>query len=149
MKKPIEIARRIGDIHGEGNALGNMGSAYAQLGEYRKAIELYEKAPGDSPADRRYSRRGQRTRQHGLWPMQNLASIGRLSNSMKNELEIARRIGDIRGEGNALGNMGLAYAKLGDKTTGRQHLLAAKKIFQDLGLDHMVQQVDQMLKYRG
>ena len=82
-----------------------MGSGLYKLGEYRKAIELYEKS-----------------------------------------LDIDRRIGDIRGEGNALGNMGLAYAKIGDKTAGRQHLLAAKKIFQNLGLDHMVRQVDQMLK---
>ena len=44
MKNELEIARRIGDIRGEGNALGNMGLAYTDLGEYRKAIELYEKA---------------------------------------------------------------------------------------------------------
>jgi tetratricopeptide (TPR) repeat protein len=80
--------------------------AFSNLGEYRKAIDLYEK-----------------------------------------RIEIARRIGDIHGEGNALGNMGLACASLGDKTAGKQHLLAAKKIFQNLGLNHMVQQLDQMLKY--
>ena len=39
MKKRMEIARRIGDIRGEGNALGNMGLPIQQLGEYRKAID--------------------------------------------------------------------------------------------------------------
>ena len=45
----------------------SLGLAYANLGEYQKAIDLYEKT-----------------------------------------LEIARRIGNVRGEGNALGNMGNA-----------------------------------------
>ena len=34
--------RRTGDRRGQGNALGNLGSAYADLGEPRKAIEYYE-----------------------------------------------------------------------------------------------------------
>ena len=36
------IACEIGDRRGEGNALGNMGNAWAHLGEPRKAIEFYE-----------------------------------------------------------------------------------------------------------
>jgi tetratricopeptide (TPR) repeat protein len=40
----MEIARAIGDRRGEGTALGNLGLAYADLGETRKAIEFYEKA---------------------------------------------------------------------------------------------------------
>ncbi len=38
------IAREIGDRRGEGAALGNLGNAYADLGEPRKAIEFYEQA---------------------------------------------------------------------------------------------------------
>ncbi len=34
--------REIGDRRGEGNALGNLGNAYAALGDARKAIEFYE-----------------------------------------------------------------------------------------------------------
>jgi tetratricopeptide (TPR) repeat protein len=34
----------IGDRRGEGNALGNLGLAYAALGEARRAIEFYEQA---------------------------------------------------------------------------------------------------------
>ena len=33
-----------GDRRGEGNALGNLGSAYYALGEARRAIEFYEQA---------------------------------------------------------------------------------------------------------
>jgi tetratricopeptide (TPR) repeat protein len=38
----LAIAREIGDRRGEGNALGNLGNAYADLGETRRAIEFYE-----------------------------------------------------------------------------------------------------------
>ena len=36
--------RKIGDRQGEGNALGNLGIAYAELGEVQKAIGYYEQA---------------------------------------------------------------------------------------------------------
>jgi tetratricopeptide (TPR) repeat protein len=36
------MAREIGDRRGEGNALGNLGIAYADLGETGRAIEYYE-----------------------------------------------------------------------------------------------------------
>ena len=35
---------KIVDRRGEGNALGNLGLAYSDLGEYQKAIEYYEQA---------------------------------------------------------------------------------------------------------
>jgi tetratricopeptide (TPR) repeat protein len=38
----LSIAREIGDRRGEGNALGNLGNAYADFGDARKAIEFYE-----------------------------------------------------------------------------------------------------------
>jgi tetratricopeptide (TPR) repeat protein len=38
----LVIAREIGDRRGEGAALGNLGTAYADLGDARKAIEFYE-----------------------------------------------------------------------------------------------------------
>ena len=40
----LEIAREIGDRRGEGNALDNLGSIYAALGEVRQAIKLMEAA---------------------------------------------------------------------------------------------------------
>ena len=38
------IAREIGDRRGEGAALGNLGNAYQNLGEPRRAIAYYEQA---------------------------------------------------------------------------------------------------------
>ena len=40
----LVIGREIGDRLGEGNALGNLGSAYANLGDVRKAMEFFEQA---------------------------------------------------------------------------------------------------------
>jgi tetratricopeptide (TPR) repeat protein len=38
------IASEVGDRRGEGAALGNLGNRYAELGEPRRAIELFEQA---------------------------------------------------------------------------------------------------------
>ena len=40
----LAIAREIGDRRGEGNALGNLGTAYAALGQVERAIDLLEQA---------------------------------------------------------------------------------------------------------
>ncbi|MFZ3050616.1 MAG: tetratricopeptide repeat protein, partial [Methanothrix sp.] len=40
----LAIAREIGDRGNEGHWIGNLGAAYAVLGEPRKAIEYYEQA---------------------------------------------------------------------------------------------------------
>jgi predicted ATPase len=42
LENALTSAREIGDRRGEGNALGNLGNAYHDLGETRKAIEFYE-----------------------------------------------------------------------------------------------------------
>ena len=44
MNRHLKIAREIGDRRGEGNCLGNLGLAYSDLGELKKAIEYYEQA---------------------------------------------------------------------------------------------------------
>lgn len=40
------MAREIGDRWGEGCALNNLGNTYNSLGEYGRAIELYQQALG-------------------------------------------------------------------------------------------------------
>ena len=44
LETALASARRSKDRSSEGNALGNLGNAYADLGEARKAIEFYEQA---------------------------------------------------------------------------------------------------------
>jgi tetratricopeptide (TPR) repeat protein len=126
-----DAARLTGNRQAEGSALGNLGLAYAALGDARKAIEFYEqrlviaREIGD--------RRGEGA---------DLGNLGlayaRLGDERKaiefheQYLVIAREIGDRRGEGNALGNLGTAYAALGDARKAiefyEQRLVIAREI---------------------
>jgi tetratricopeptide (TPR) repeat protein len=42
----LRIAREIGDRRSEGHALGNMGIAYDELGDYQQAINSYNESLG-------------------------------------------------------------------------------------------------------
>ncbi len=147
-EKALEIARRIGDVRGEGSALGNMGLAYMKLGEYRKAIDLYEqhleiaRRIGDVQGE------GNALGNMGL-AYANLGEYRKAIDLHEKALEIARRIGNVRGEGSALGNMGAAYAKAGSKEKAAKCLQEGKAIFEKLGLQHLVEMVDNMAKSAG
>ncbi len=43
-QQALRITREIGDRHGEGNHLGNIGDVYSNLGEPRKAIEYLKES---------------------------------------------------------------------------------------------------------
>ena len=94
---------------GRGHALGNLGSAYAHLGEVEKAIGYYEqhlviaREIGD--------RQGEGNALGNLGTA--YADLGEVEKAIgyyEQALVIAREIGDRQGEGNALGNLGVAYA---------------------------------------
>ncbi|MGF1461020.1 MAG: tetratricopeptide repeat protein [Leptolyngbyaceae cyanobacterium] len=57
-------------------------------------------------------------------------------------LEIAREIGDRRGEANALFNKAIALNQLGKKKDVQSHYEAAKAIFSDLGLQDLVERCE-------
>jgi len=113
LKSAIAACQMLGDIHGEGANLGNMGSAYAALGDARKAIDYYEqrlviaREIGD--------RRGEG---NALGNMGNAyAALGDARKAIdyyEQALAIDREIGDRRGEANASWNLGLAYENAGD-----------------------------------
>jgi tetratricopeptide (TPR) repeat protein len=104
---------RLGDRRGEGNALGNLGIAWADLGKPRRAIEYCEqrlviaREIGD--------RRGEGAALGNMgraWA--DLAEPRQTIGYHEQHLAIARELGDRRGEGNALGNLGVAYRQLGE-----------------------------------
>jgi tetratricopeptide (TPR) repeat protein len=109
----FEGNRRIRDRRGEGNALGNLGLAYAALGETGKAIDYHEKnlTIAREIGDRR-------SETNALCNLGNAyAALGESRKAIdyhEKALVISREIGDRRGEGNALGNLGLVYAALGE-----------------------------------
>jgi tetratricopeptide (TPR) repeat protein len=112
-ERVLAYARGHGDARLEGLALGNMGIAYKNLGEHRKAVEFQEQhleialRIGDvrgegsalSNAGNAYSALGEHRRAIGLY---------------QQHLEIALRIGDVEGTVCALGNLGSAYADVGE-----------------------------------
>ncbi|MEP7009228.1 MAG: tetratricopeptide repeat protein [Acidobacteriota bacterium] len=106
-------ARRAEDRKLEGSHLGNLGVAYRNLSENRRAIEHYSQALAI------FREIGDRRGEGG--------SLGNLGNAyyllgetraaiefFEQHLVIAREIEDRRGEGNALGNLGNAFADLGE-----------------------------------
>jgi len=136
LKAALEAARRLEDRRAEGVHLGNLGLAYAALGDARRAIEYYEQALaihrqiGD--------RRGE-----GAW-LGNLglayADLGDMRRAIQyheQALAISQQIGDRRGEGNDLGNLGLAYAALGDVRQATQYYERALVIARGIGDQRM------------
>ena len=107
-EQALAISREIGDRRGEGNDLGNLGTAHHGLGEVRRAIEYYEQA---LTVAREIGHR----RNEGTW-LGNLGSayaglgeVRRAIGTFEQALEIARGIGDRRREANHCWNLGLLY----------------------------------------
>jgi len=108
----LDAARRLGDRRGEGNHLGNLGNAYAALGEVRKAIEYYEQA---LKIDREIgNRRGEGADLGNLGnACFRLGEVRKAIEYYKQALEIARQIGDRRGESVHAWNLASAYEQIG------------------------------------
>lgn len=112
LETALSAARRLKQQNAEGNALGNLGNAYFNLGETREAIKYYEQALVIS------HQIGHR-REQSNW----LGSLGNAYADLgegeaieyyKQALAIVREIGYRRGEGMHLGNLGSAYLNLGE-----------------------------------
>ncbi len=106
-------AATLGNRQKEVHHLGNLGGAYALLGEPRRAIEYYRQ---HLPIARELGDRRSESAVLG-----NLGSayfdLGELRQAIEHleqHLLIAREIGNRRGECTALGNLGLVYAALGE-----------------------------------
>ncbi|MGJ3251911.1 MAG: tetratricopeptide repeat protein [Elainellaceae cyanobacterium] len=116
---------------GEGNALGNLGIAYRNLGDYQQAIDLYEQylAIAREIGDRRGEGNALGNLGLAYW---SLGDYPQAIDLYEQQLVIAREIGDRRGEGNALGNLGITYDNLGDYQQAidlyEQQLVIAREI---------------------
>ncbi len=96
-----------------GAALGNLGNAYANLGEVPKAIERYQQQL--QIAREIGDRRGEGAALGNLGnAYADLGEVPKAIEYFEQRLQIAREIGDRRGEGNACWNLGLVYENSGD-----------------------------------
>jgi tetratricopeptide (TPR) repeat protein len=109
----LAAARRLEHRVGEGNALGNLGIAYADLGEARRAIQFSEqwltiaREIGNRVAEG--NALGNLGRAYA-----DLGETRRAIQFFEQFLAIARENGDRLGEGNALGCLGIAHVILGE-----------------------------------
>jgi tetratricopeptide (TPR) repeat protein len=108
-----EAGNRLGRKDAQGMALGNLGIAYRNLGDYPRAIDFYEQwlAIAREIGDRRGE--GNALGNLGI-AYKNLGAYRRAIELYEQALVISREIGDRRGEGTAQGNLGIAYLNLGD-----------------------------------
>jgi len=127
----LDAARRLKDRAAEAVHLGNLGLAYADLGEPRRAIEYHERrlAIAREIGDRRGE--GIALGNLGL-AYADLGETRRAIKFYEQRLAIAREIGDWRGGGNVIGNLGIAYRQLGEPRRAiefyEQHLAIAHEI---------------------
>lgn len=132
----LAAARRLGNRPAEGMHLGNLGVAYKNLGEYRRAVEYYERHL--QIARELGDRQGEGSTLGNLGvAYQLLGEYRRAIEYHEQHLQIARGIGDRRGKGNALGNLGIAYQSLGEYRRAieyyEQHLSIAREMGDRLG----------------
>lgn len=112
MNDAIVASRYSGDREAEGNHLGNLGLAYADLGERQRAIEFYEQRL--TIAREIGDRRGEGSALGNLGiAYAVLGEPRRAIEFCEQQLTIAREIGDRRGEGHASWNLGLILEKEG------------------------------------
>jgi tetratricopeptide (TPR) repeat protein len=128
----LACARQLGNQEAEGAHLGNLGLAYAALGDAQKAIEYYEQhlAIAREIGDRRGE-------VNALGNLGNAyADLGDAKKAIEyyeQAMKIAREIGDRRSEGNALGNLGSAYKDLGDSRKAIEYHEHALAIDREIG----------------
>jgi tetratricopeptide (TPR) repeat protein len=131
LEAALKAARRLKNRPAEGVHLGNLGLAYAALGEPRRAIEYHEQA---LTIDRAIGdRRGEGAALGNLGNA--YAALGeprRAIEYYEQRLTIAREIGDRRGEGNALWNTSLALRTLNEPETALAMAREALRIFEEI-----------------
>ena len=131
LEASYQAARRLGNREDEGMVLGNLGNAYRQLGEPKRAIEYYEQvlAIARETGDRRSE--GNALGNLGTAYLQ-LGEPKRAIEYYEQRSPIARETGDRRGEGNALWNRALAFDELGRRQEAISGAQTALAIFEQI-----------------
>ncbi|HKY42978.1 MAG TPA: tetratricopeptide repeat protein [Pyrinomonadaceae bacterium] len=128
----LAAARRLKDRIGECVALGNLGRAYADLGDTRRAIEFFEQSLLIQPE--LGDRRGEGNMLCNLGAV--YADSGdsrRAIQFYEQALLLLRETGDRRGEGAVLDNLGTTYDELGESWRAIQFYEQALLLHRELG----------------
>jgi tetratricopeptide (TPR) repeat protein len=113
-------------------SVGNLGTAYRNIGQVQRAISRYEQALEMSREIGDRSGEGRRLDELGTC----YSALGQASRAIEyheQALEIAREIGNRHGEGTALGNLGLCYSDLGHTSRAIEYHEQALAIRREIG----------------
>jgi tetratricopeptide (TPR) repeat protein len=128
----LAAARRLKDPEGEGVVLGNLGLAYAHLGETRRALQFYEqqlaivRELGDRMGE------GIALGNIGL-ACDELGEPQRAMKFFEQRLTIAREMGDTKGQASALGHLGGACVSLNENRRAIQYFEQQLAIVREIG----------------
>ena len=132
LETALTAARLMKTLNFECAHLGNLGNAYSDLGEVRKAIEYYDQALTISRKIR--DRRGEGDTLGNLGSAySDLGDVRKAIEYYDQALAISREIGDRRGEGIDLGNLGNAYSDLGEVRKAIEYYDQALAISREIG----------------
>jgi tetratricopeptide (TPR) repeat protein len=132
LEAALTAARRLTKRDAEGILLSNLGLTYAELGEFPRAIESYERSL--SIAREFGSRVGEGAALGNLGLAH--AALGNYDaaiNYFEQQLVISREISDRVSEGAALGNLGLVYSQMGETRRAVQFYGQRLVIARELG----------------
>ena len=131
-QQALDLYREVGDLHGEGKTLGNLGVLFSDMGDFTQAIENYSRAHVI------YQQIGDR---HGESVILNnlglvTARQGRIElgiSYVEEALAICREIGDRQGEASRLSSLSKLYHQLGNDTEALVHSQQSVALNQSLG----------------
>ncbi|TAD79089.1 MAG: tetratricopeptide repeat protein [Oscillatoriales cyanobacterium] len=128
-----ELAKLTGDRQGEAASLGNLGLAYRSLGQYQRAIDLYEQSL--AIAREIGDRKGEANSLGNLGnAYYSLGQVQRAIGLHEQSLAIAREIGDRQGAAASLQALAICYQKIGRTAAGFRAGYDAQVILQELNL---------------
>jgi len=132
LETALQAARRLGDRGAESAPLTNLGNAWLNLGEARKASAYYEQAlEVDKETGDRRSEGTDLGNLGNAWSV--LGEPRKAIASYKKALKIAKKTGDRGGEGRHLGNLGNAWRELGEVPKAIEYYEQALEIDKETG----------------
>ncbi|WP_407282928.1 tetratricopeptide repeat protein [Methanolobus sp. WCC1] len=131
-EQALVIDRGINDRRGEEIHLGNLGLAYRDLGDVKKAIDCCKQALVISREIGDRKGEGNHLGNLGL-AYRNLGDVKKAIDYHEQALAISREIEDRKGEGADLGNLAIAYNNLGDVKKAIEYYEQALAIDREIG----------------
>jgi tetratricopeptide (TPR) repeat protein len=132
LEAALSAARELEEREWEGNALGNLGFVYDDLGQYRTAIKYYEEGLQIQRELMQHQAEGTSVGNLGVAYL-NLGEYARAIEYAQQHLKIAREIDDKNGRMRALCNLGSAHGGLGQYHRAIEYQEQSMQIAQEIG----------------